>query len=245
LKNPNLSQRGKSFMGTYPGRTLDKLVEEQITRWQSNRKKKYKQRMRPVITISRLPGCDTWGITKQISEDLEIDFFDREIVNEIAKNSDVNHRVVETVDEQDNSIILDWLSVLTAERHLWPNEYLDQLTKIIGTIGAHGHAVILGRGASYILPKEICLRILVVAPLELRIKNVRETYRVSEKVATQNVMGTESERVAFIRRYFHANMLDPINYDLVFNMEMCERDMVLKMVKAAYNTRKWYKYNVK
>ncbi|MFZ1981241.1 MAG: cytidylate kinase-like family protein [Smithella sp.] len=231
-------------METYPGKTLDKLVEEQITRWQSNRKRKYKKPIRPVITISRLPGCDAWNLAKQLSEDLEIDFFDQEIVDQIAKNADVSRRVVETVDEQDNSIVLDWLSTLTAERHLWPNEYLDQLTRLIGTIGAHGHAVILGRGASYILPKEICLRVLVVAPLEIRIRNVGETYKVSEKVARQNVMGKESERLAFIRRYFHADMLSPVNYDLVFNMEMCEKDAVVEMIKAAYNTRKWYKYSM-
>ena len=232
-------------MEIYPKKTLDKLVEEQITRWQSNRKRKYKKPIRPVITISRLPGCGAWNIAKQISTDLEIDFFDQAIVDEIAKNADVNRRVVETVDEQDNSIVLDWLSVLTTERHFWPNEYLDQLTRLIGTIGAHGHAVILGRGASYILPKEICLRVLVVAPLELRIRNVKDTYGVSEKVARQNVMNRESDRIAFIRRYFHADILDPVNYDLVFNMEMNERDTVLEMVKVAYNTRKWYKYNIK
>jgi cytidylate kinase len=232
-------------METYPRRTLNKLVEEQIIRWQSNRKRKYKKPIRPVITISRLPGCGAWNIAKQISETLEIDFFDQEIVDEIAKNADVNRRVVETVDEQDNSIVLDWLSVLTTERHFWPNEYLDQLTRLIGTIGAHGHAVILGRGASYILPKEICLRVLVVAPLELRIKNVIEAYKVSEKIAKQNVMGKESERIAFIRGYFHEDMLNPVNYDMVFNMAMCEKDTVVEMVKIAYNTRKWYNYSGK
>jgi len=232
-------------METYPRRTLDKLVEEQIDRWHSNRKRRYKKPIRPVITISRLPGCNTWDIAEQISKDLEIDFFDQEIVDEIARNADVNRRVVETVDEQDNSIVLDWLSLLTTERHLWPNEYLHQLTKVIGTIGAHGHAIILGRGASYILPKEICLRILVVAPLERRIQNVIAAYKVSEKVARQNVLGKESERIAFIRGYFHEDMLNPVNYDLVFNMAMSEQDTVVEMIKTAYNTRKWYKYSVK
>jgi cytidylate kinase len=231
-------------METYPSKTLDKLVEEQIKRWHSNRKRKYKKPIRPVITISRLPGCNAWEIAEQISTELEIDFFDSEIVDKIAENAEVNRRVVETLDEQDNSIVLEWLSTLTAERYLWAYEYLEHLTKIIGTIGAHGHAVILGRGASYILPKEICLRVLVVAPLEIRIENVRKAYKVSEKVARQNVMGKESDRVAFIRRYFHVDMLDPVNYDLVFNMGMCEQDMVVEMLKIAYNTRKWYKYSV-
>ena len=231
-------------MENYPSKALDKLVEEQIKRWQFNRKRKYKKPIRPVITISRLPGCGAWEIAEQISTEVEIDFFDGEIVDKIAENAEVNRRVVETLDEQDNSIVLEWLSTLTAERYLWAYEYLEHLTKIIGTIGAHGHAVILGRGASYILPKEICLRVLVVAPLEIRIENVRKAYKVSEKVARQNVMGKESDRVAFIRRYFHVDMLDPVNYDLVFNMGMCEQDMVVEMLKIAYNTRKWYKYSV-
>ncbi|MGD0277249.1 MAG: cytidylate kinase-like family protein [Syntrophales bacterium] len=231
-------------MDEYPSRTLDKMVEDQITRWQSNRKRKYKKPIRPVITISRLPGCNAWHIAKRLSEDMGIDFFDQQIVDEIAKDADISRRVVETLDEQDNSIVIDWLSALTAERHLWPYEYIHHLSKIIGTFGAHGHAIILGRGASYILPKEVCLRVLVVAPMELRVQNVKTTYKVSEKVARQNVMGMESDRVAFIRRYFHADMLDPINYDLVFNVEMCDQDMVMEMIKTAYNTRKWYKYSV-
>jgi cytidylate kinase len=231
-------------METYSSKALDKLVEEQLARWQANRKRKYKKKIRPVITVSRLPGCNAWNIAKQISEALEIDFFDQEIVDEIAKNADVNRRVVETLDEQDSSIVLDWLATLTAERYLWPYEYLNHLTKLIGTIGAHGHAVILGRGASYILPKEICLRVLVVAPLELRIRNVKDTYGVSEKEAKKHVMRIESDRVAFIKQYFHADMLDPINYDMVFNMEMNERDMVVEMIKIAYNARNWYKYSV-
>jgi cytidylate kinase len=231
-------------METYPSKALDKLVEAQIKRWQSNRKRKYKKPIRPVITISRLPGCNAWNIARQLSEELEIDFFDQEIVEAIAKDADVSRRVVETLDEQDNSIVLDWLSALTAERHLWPYEYIHHLSKLIGTIGAHGHAVILGRGASYILPKEVCLRVLVTAPTELRVRNVKEGYKVTEKVARKNVMNVESDRRAFIRRYFHEDMLDPNNYDLVFNMEMCDADMVVETIKLVYNIRKWYKYSV-
>jgi hypothetical protein len=31
----------------------------------------------------------------------------------------------------------------------------------------------------------------------------------------------------------------------VFNTEMNEQDTVVEIVKVAYNTRKWYKYNIK
>lgn len=232
------------IVDTYSQRTLDKMIEAQISRWQANQKKKYKKPLRPVITISRLPGSKGWLLGKKLSDDLKIDFFDRQIVEEVAKSAKTSKRVVETMDEHDQSLLKDWLAALSAERHLWPYEYLQSLTQVIGTIGAHGHAVILGRGASYILPKEVCLRVLTVAPFEVRIRNVVEMYKVTEKDARQHVINTESDRKAFIRRYFHADLLDSVNYDMVINTEFCTVDMAVEMVKIAYNSRKWHDYSV-
>lgn len=231
-------------MATYPDETLDKIIEKQIKRWQVDQKKKYKKPVRPVITISRLPGANASQIAKQLSEDLKIDAFDQEIIEEIAKNTNASKKVVATLDEQDSSIVKEWLAFLSTERQVWPYEYIEQLTRVISTIGAHGHAVILGRGASYILPKEVCLRVLVVAPMEMRIQNVAKAYGVSKKVAQRNVMRTESDRKAFIRRYFHADMTDPMNYDLVINMENCTVPVATGIIKEAFNNRNWYNFSI-
>lgn len=231
-------------MATYPDETLDKIIEKQIKRWQVDQKKKYKKPVRPVITISRLPGADASQIAKQLSEDLKIDAFDQEIIEEIAKNTNASKKVVATLDEQDSGIVKEWLAFLSTERQVWPYEYIEQLTRVISTIGAHGHAVILGRGASYILPKEVCLRVLVVAPMEMRIQNVAKAYGVSKKAAQKNVMRTESDRKAFIRRYFHADMLDPMNYDLVINMENCSVPVAKGIIKEAFNNRNWYDFSI-
>lgn len=231
-------------MATYPDETLDKIIEKQIKRWQVDQKKKYKKPVRPVITISRLPGADASQIAKQLSEDLKIDAFDQEIIEEIAKNTNTSKKVVATLDEQDSGIVKEWLAFLSTERQVWPYEYIEQLTRVISTIGAHGHAVILGRGASYILPKEVCLRVLVVAPLEMRIQNVAKARGVSKKVAQRNVMRTESDRKAFIRRYFHADMMDPMNYDLVINMENCSVPVAAGIIKEAFNNRNWYNFSI-
>ena len=52
------------------------------------------------------------------------------------------------------SILEDWISSLVYDRHMWPEEYLKHLMNIIGTIGKHGRAVVVGRGANFILPPE-------------------------------------------------------------------------------------------
>jgi cytidylate kinase len=178
--------------------SLDKIIEEQIKRWQIDQKKKYKKPIRPVITMSRLPGAGGKSIAQRLAEKLKIDLFDREIVEKIVESSKASKWVVESLDEHDRSILNDWIRAL-GENNMWSYEYLQHLTKIVGAIGAHGHALIVGRGASFILPQEVCLRLLVVAPLQTRIDNVAKAYGISEAEAKRRVLLTESERKAFIR----------------------------------------------
>ena len=225
-------------------RSLDKRIEEQVKRWQADQKKKYKKPIRPVITISRLPGAMASELANKLSKDLDIDLFDQEIVEKIAESADKSKRVVESLDEQDRSILEEWITAL-GENHMWSYEYLQHLTNVVGTIGAHGHAIIVGRGASFILPKEVCLRVLVVAPLLVRIKNVMIKFKVSDKEASRQVMKLDAERKAFIQKYFQADMMDPTNYDLVINTHNIDVELAARIIKETFNTRHWYDYSGK
>jgi cytidylate kinase len=225
-------------------RTLDKIVEEQIKKWQVDQKKKYKKPIRPVITLSRQPGAGGRVLARKLAEELKIDLFDSAIVEEIAKSSKVSTRIIQTLDEQDRSIFDEWIHAL-GESHMWSYEYLEHLVKVVGGIGTHGHAIIVGRGASYILPQEVSLRVLVVAPLHIRIDNVVKAYNVSESEAKRNVLRTEADRKAFIRKYYDADMMDPLNYDLVINTQNFNVDTAAKIVIEAFSSRHWYNYNVK
>lgn len=224
--------------------SVDRIVEEQIKRWQSERKKKYKKPIRPVITLSRLPGAGSQILAQSLADELKIDFFDSEIVEKIAKDSKVSEKIVQTLDEQDRSIVEDWVQLL-GKNHMWAYEYLEHLTQAVNSIGAHGHALIVGRGAGFILPTEVSLRLLLVAPLQTRIDNVMKAYKVSENEAKRRVVRTESDRKAFIRKYFNADMTDPIHYDLVINTQNLHIDVAVKIVKEAFNSRHWYNYNIK
>lgn len=224
--------------------SLDKIIEEQIKRWQIDQKKKYKKPIRPVITMSRLPGAGGDSIARRVAEDLQIDLFDTEIVSRIAESSKVSKQVVESLDEQDRSIFNDWLKFLDKD-HLWSDEYLQHLTRVVSAIGTHGHAFIVGRGAGFILPEEVCLRLLVVAPLQTRIDNVVKAFGVSEEEARKRLLKSESARKAFIRKYFNKDMLDPLNYDLVLNTKNLSIDAASNIIKEAFNSREWYNYNVR
>jgi len=225
-------------------RSFDKIIEEQIKRWQIDQKKKYKNPIRPVITLSRLPGALGSKLAQKLAKELDIDLFDHEIVEQIATNANRSQRIVESLDEQDRSIRNDWIEALGKD-HLWAYQYLDHLTRVVCAIGAHGYAIIVGRGAGYLLPKEVSLRVLVVAPLEKRIQNLMSQYNIAEAEARRQITRTDADRKAFIQKYYQADMLNPMNYDLVINTDNIDLELATRLVKETFNSRQWYDYNVK
>ena len=56
------------------------MVEDKIRKWQTEQRKKYKNPIRPVITVSRLPGAKGGELTRNLAQALGIDFYDQEIV---------------------------------------------------------------------------------------------------------------------------------------------------------------------
>ena len=220
-------------------------IEVQVKKWQLNEKKKYKKHIRPVITLSRLPGCGANALAKQLSEDLDIDLFDHEIVEAVAKSAHVSETIIATLDEQDRSMLDDWIRVLDEKHHLWSDEYLPHLTKVVGAIAAHGHAIIVGRGAGYLLPNDVCLRLLIVAPMDVRIRHVMNAYSVTSEEAEKQITKTETDRRSFIKQYFQADLTDPVNYDLTLNTTQYTVEAAAKIVKEAFDTRSWYDYSIR
>jgi cytidylate kinase len=137
------------------------------------------------------------------------------------------------LDEKGHSVLEDWISSLVYERYLWPDQYLQHLMKVIGTIAKHGRAVIVGRGANFILPPGRQFRVRVTAPQKLRIERVAREFNIPQDEAKRRVIRTESERKAFIRKYFNSDIADPVNYDLTLNSEILSIDHAVNLISAA------------
>jgi cytidylate kinase len=199
-------------------RSIEQIIEEQIQRWKLMQIEKPAEKPGvSIITISREPGSGGSIIAKKLAEKLEIDLFHQKVLHEMAKNPDVNAQLLKTLDEKGLSILEDWISSLVHERYIWPDQYLKQLMKVIGTIGKHGRAVIVGRGANFILPPDDCFRVRVISPQRVRVQNVVKSFNIPENEAKRRIIRTESDRRAFIRKYFNAEIADPVNYDMVIN----------------------------
>ena len=56
----------------------------------------------------------------------------------MARRAEISKQMLATLDERGLSILEDWISSLVYDRHLWPDQYLQHLMNVVGTIGKHG-----------------------------------------------------------------------------------------------------------
>jgi cytidylate kinase len=215
-------------------RSIEQIIEEQVRRWQLTRtEEKNKGARISVITISREAGSGGNILAKRLSDQLEFDLFYQEFIHNMAESAHVSVRLLETLDEKGASVLEEWISSIVNKRHLWPDQYLQHLMKIIGTIGKHGRAVIVGRGANFVLPPEQRLSVRVIAPLKTRLLNVSQEFSVSVDEVRPRVLKTESDRKAFIKKYFNDDIRHPLNYDLIINTGTLSIDDAVNAVSGA------------
>lgn len=222
-------------MKTSTTRSIEKIVDDQVLQWQ-----KISSRKEPggisVITISREYGGGGIIIASQLAKKLGYSLFHQEIIEKIANSAKISKRIITTLDEKKRSLLEESISAVISERHLWPDEFLKHLLKVIGTIGRHGRAVIVGRGANVILPLEKILRIRIICPLPHRIKNIARRLNISEPEARKIVLKTDADRRSFIRRYFYIDVTDPLNYDVVINTGRITFDTAVESIIAGLKT---------
>lgn len=220
---------------------IENILEDQVIKWQKrvDRRKKTPDAKGPVITISRQPGTPSDNLISKIAAALKLDVFDNEIINAVAESVKMSEKVVASLDERTRSALDNWIQILKSSRYLLPDTYLTHLTRVIGTIGEQGNAIIVGRGANLILPPETTLRVRLVAPLGTRIMNMSKEEDIhSIDEAQRQINKKESEQRAYIRKYFEVDIDDPVQYDLVISAQFMPDDQIIDIIKAGIKNKK-------
>jgi cytidylate kinase len=216
-------------------RSIHQLIDEQVRKWNlTQAAKKEAPPPKTVITLSREPGSGGRLVAQGIADRLKLDLFHQEVLHAMASSAKVGTQVLATLDERGLNMLEDWMAALVNERHLWPDEYARHLFKVVGAIGRHGRAVLVGRGANFILPTDRRFRIRVVAPLEFRVQSVAHTHHVELAEARRRVVRTDADRKAFIRKYFHADIADSLHYDMVLNTGVMDIEHAVAAACAAF-----------
>jgi cytidylate kinase len=184
----------------------------------------------PVITVSMQPGSGGHAIAKRLAERLELTYVDKEILKPMAICNNVNSKGLEIAEKYRTKGIGDFLFSMFSTKHVHHSQYLSYLKEYVSILGQIGNSVVVGRGVNFILPKEKRFAIRVTAPLETRIKNVAYAFNVSYDEAKKRIANRAAKRREFVRNNFHADIEDPLHYDLTVNTNRLDIDSTVETI---------------
>ena len=194
------------------------LAERQIRRWElQNPAAGGARRPSPCVAISRLPGAGGAELGQHVARWLDYGFFGQAIVDEIAREVGVDHWIVKGLDERVRTAIDRFVADAFTHRQFTEDDYLWHVSRTIATLGRRGSAVIVGRGAAFLLSREEALRVLVVAPRAHRLERYAKLKDFAHEQAEDALQRAEEQRAQFARAQFGVQQDDPLLYDLVLN----------------------------
>jgi cytidylate kinase len=219
-------------------RSVEAMVEAQVRKWEAERlAAKQKPRHKPVITLSRTFGSRGAALGKLVADKLGFDFWDQELVHAIADHAHMPKKMFESLDEHRKDAVRTVIDTMTFSSSVTEGDYLHQLQRVVHTISEHGAAVIVGRGAHFVLPSSDALRLRIDAPLEHRVKSVVERHGVDEDAARRMIANEDEERRKFVRFHYDRDIAASTDYDLVLNSGTLGEAQMVDIVLVAYRAR--------
>jgi cytidylate kinase len=227
---------------------IEKIIERQAKFWEVQHRAaaeggdEARQEMAqlsegPWITVSKQWGSGGDDVARRIAEELGWQAFDREILTDIARNTKMMRTVLSRLDERAIGAFNDYMTQLLVPHDPGQITYLQEMTRVIWGLARQGRAVILGRGANWILKPEYGLRLRVVASLEERVARVADKEGLSIGDAEKQVRGHDAEQIAFIRQVFDRDINDPLGYDLMLNLASLDIDQAAKIAITAMRSK--------
>lgn len=190
------------------------------------------------VAISREAGSLGSEIGQELGKLLDWPVYDREILDLIAERSVLRTELVESIDEQDSNWLQETMRSFGFPRELSRAGYLHHLTKVLIALASHGDCVIVGRGATALLPSFGTLRLRVIGNLNLRIGRIAEQRGVSTSEAEEMVLRIDHERREFVSHHFHKDVNDPHNFELVLNSDRFTPAELAEMACVAVMSRR-------
>jgi len=215
-------------------------VEKQLRSWNAKREAAREKLKKGsgfrFLTIARDEGSLGNEIAQDLARLLEWHVFDKEIVTFIAKNSHVREIVVRQLDQKSQSLIGDAISRLLRMPEFasfGTDEYREALLRTLVSLAAHGSAILMGRGANFVLREnEQGLKLRVTASPEVRSERLSKTWQVTPEEAHHRMETDDEERRKFIRHYFRRDFDDLDFYDIVYNTDRLSADRIASSILA-------------
>ncbi len=182
--------------------------------------------MNKVITISREFGSGGREFARRLADKLEFAYYDREIITELAKRTNLAEEYIQNLNEQRPAplfpitighTISPVMDVMWEQR----NAIFIEQTNLLKELAEKSSCVIVGRCADHFLKDFNPLRIRLYADLDSRIERCKSRAADSEKLSDreykQKINEIDKGRAKYYQFYTGKRWDDELNYDLCLN----------------------------
>jgi len=228
----------------YQNPAVSGIVEHQMRMWEiakENEPVRLSEGLEiQYIAISRELGSGGEEVGRILADLMGWKLYDKDILNYLAEDMNVHKSVIECVDERTIGWIEDWIAPIfknSASRHVDQTSYFRHLTRVLLVIGKLGHAIIIGRAAGLVLPREQGLRVRITAPFEIRCQRIAAQENIPLKKAEAVVRKADKEQVEFVKNYLGKDIHDPVYFDLIFNTGKLTPHAAAKLIWRAMDQR--------
>ena len=177
-----------------------------------------------IITVGRQYGSGGRYVAKLLAEELDIPFYDKELLAEASKDSGLCTEVLENYDEKNTRGLLFSLisgvqthgdsGTMYMDMPLNHKIFLAQFDTI-RRLADKGPCVIVGRCADYVLrDHENVLNVFIKASQEDRIKRIVTYYGADPIKAEEILKKADKQRASYYNYYATGTWGDVSNYDL-------------------------------
>lgn len=182
--------------------------------------------MNKIITVSREFGSGGRELGRRLSEELDIAYYDQEIISEISKRTELAEWYVEQIIEQKR--IVTFPIHIGRSFHPLQNPMFDlqqaillEQHRIIKELAEKSSCVIVGRCADYILQEYQPFRIFVYADMKSKITRCRAKKpadeHLTDKELKQQITLIDKKRANYYNSYTGQKWGNKLNYDLCIN----------------------------
>ena len=198
--------------------------------------------MKHIITISREFGSGGREIGKLLAEQLDIPFYDKELLEMASKESGICHELFESNDESYTNSFLYSLVMgnypVSPEGRINPEMPLNHKLFLaqfdtIKKIAENGPCVIVGRCADYILKENAdVLNFFVMGNLLEKKKRILERYDIEKNKVEDFIKKTDKRRAHYYNFYTDMRWGEAKNYDLCINSSKTGIQGAVELMKS-------------
>ena len=171
-----------------------------------------------VVTISRQFGSMGRMIAQQLSRELGVNFYDRDIVEETASRMGLPVSVISNTEENSKSIYFNQQYPLCMGIASMRDEIFLIQKNIIRDLAQKESCIIVGRCAdSILMDMENHLNVYIYAPMDAMLRNAVELAKLDEKTAKKMIREIDRSRELYHRRYCPEYVDPSTNKDIMID----------------------------